>query len=100
MALEGQHEVVTAKNGAEALEVILRDPPDVIVLDLMMPVMSGEELLAELDARGLKFPVIIATADRNAEARCSELGVQYCLQKPYPLQKLLDQLKLVSSSRS
>jgi len=100
MALQGHHDVVTAKNGAEALEVILREPPDAIVLDLMMPVMSGEELLAELDARGIKLPVIVASADRNAEARCRELGVQHCLQKPYRLQKLLDLLQLVSSSKS
>ena len=100
MALEGTCEVMTAKNGAEALEVILRDPPDAIVLDLMMPVMSGEELIAELRKRRIAIPVIVASASRNVEARCDELGVQHCLQKPYRLQKLLEQLQRVSSSRS
>ena len=100
MALEGHCEVMTAKNGAEALELILRDPPDAIVLDLMMPVMSGEELIAELKQRGITIPVIVASASRNVEARCAELGVQHVLQKPYRLQKLLDQLTRVSSSRS
>ena len=99
MALEDQFEVVTAKNGAEALEVILRDPPDAIVLDLMMPVMTGEELIAELRQRAIGIPVIVASASRNVEARCEELGVLHCLQKPYRLGKLLDQLKRVSSSR-
>ena len=100
MALEGHCEVMTARNGAEALAVILRDPPDAIVLDLMMPVMSGEELIAELKSRGIGIPVIVASASRNVEARCDELGVQHCLQKPYRLQKLLDQLKAVTPSRS
>src|SRR5512139_3239841 len=89
LALEGSCEVVTAKNGAEALDRILRDPPDAIVLDLMMPVMSGEQLIDELHTRGIAIPVIVASASRNVEARCEELGVMHCLQKPYRLQKLL-----------
>ena len=101
MALEGHCDVLTAKNGQEALEVILREPTiDAIVLDLMMPVMSGEELIAELKKREIRIPVIVASASRNVEARCGELGVQHCLQKPYRLQKLLDHLKSVSSSKS
>ena len=102
MALEGHCSVLTAKNGAEALEVILRDQSaiDAIVLDLMMPVMSGEELIAELKKREITIPVIVASASRNVEARCAELGVEHCLQKPYRLHKLLDHLKAVSSSRS
>ena len=102
MALEGHATVMTAKNGQEALEVILRDGKniDAIVLDLMMPVMSGEELIAELKSRAITIPVIVASASRNVEARCDELGVLHCLQKPYRLNKLLDQLKRVSSSKS
>ena len=100
LALEGHCDVLTARNGKEALEVILREQLDAIVLDLMMPVMNGEELIAQLKARQIKVPVIVASASRNVEARCGELGVQFCLQKPYRLQKLLDHLKSVSSSKS
>jgi two-component system capsular synthesis sensor histidine kinase RcsC len=103
MALEGQCEVLTAKNGAEALDVIAREGAahiDAIVLDLMMPVMNGEELIVELQKRAITIPVIVASASRNVEAKCEALGVQHCLQKPYRLQKLLDHLKSVSSSRS
>lgn len=102
LALEGHADVLTAKNGQEALEVVLRETPakiDAIVLDLMMPLMSGEELIAELEQRGIRIPVIVASASRNVEARCEELGVSFCLQKPYRLQKLLDHLKAVSSSK-
>jgi CheY-like chemotaxis protein len=108
LALEGHATVLTAKNGQEALDVILgelaaNEPSrkiDAIVLDLMMPVMSGEELIAELKRRAITIPVIVASASRNVEARCDELGVQHCLQKPYRLQKLLDHLMSVSSSKS
>src|SRR5687768_15274541 len=103
MALEGFAEVITAKNGQDALEVIARETPakiDAIVLDLMMPIMSGEQLIMELKQRAITIPVIVASASRGVEARCDELGVEFCLQKPYRLQKLLDHLKSVSSSRS
>ncbi len=99
-ALEDHCLVLTARDGAEALEMILREPFDAIVLDLMMPVMTGEELIRELAARAITIPVIVASASRNVEARCAELGVQHCLQKPYRISKLLDQLQVVSASKS
>jgi DNA-binding response OmpR family regulator len=100
MALEGSFNVRTALNGKEALEVIEREPIDAIILDLMMPVMSGEELIAELARREIKVPVIVASASRNVEARCKEMGIEHCLQKPYRLSKLLERLNAVSSSKS
>jgi DNA-binding response OmpR family regulator len=100
LALEGHCEVLTARNGKEALAVILTEQLDAIVLDLMMPVMSGDELIAELKLRDIKVPVIVASASRNVEAKCAVLGIEHCLQKPYRLGKLLDHLKAVSSSKS
>src|SRR5262249_30089841 len=76
MALEGQFEARTAHNGKEALAVLASEPIDAIVLDLMMPVMSGDELITELAARGSTVPVIVASASRNVEARCKELGIE------------------------
>jgi CheY-like chemotaxis protein len=102
LALEGLATVLTAKHGAEALEVILREGSniDAIILDLMMPVMSGDELVAELKKRDIKIPVIVASASKDLEARCAEMGVHFVLQKPYRLHRLLDHLKSVSSSKS
>jgi DNA-binding response OmpR family regulator len=99
MALENDFEIFTAY-GKAALAIVLAEPIDAIVLDLMMPVMSGEELIAELQRRDLRVPVIVASASRGVEARCAELGVLHCLQKPYRLAKLLEHLHAVSSSRS
>jgi DNA-binding response OmpR family regulator len=100
MALENDFEIRTAFDGKDALAIVLVEPIDAIVLDLMMPVMSGEELIGELRARDLRIPVIVASASRNVEARCAELGVEHCLQKPYRLAKLLEHLHAVTSSRS
>ena len=82
--------VVTAGNGKEALDR-LRDmePPCLILLDLMMPVMSGEELMAEMkgsdDLRSI--PVVVVSASR--EAKMMKDRVQGLVAKPIPLRSLL-----------
>ena len=62
--------VVTASNGEEGLEVIKRAKPDIILLDLMMPVMSGGEMLARLRAVpwGSSMRVIVLTNISRDEA--------------------------------
>lgn len=104
MALEDHCDVLTAPNGAAALELLVREPVDAVILDLMMPVMTGQELIRELRARAIDVPVIVASASPNVEAQCAALGISHCMQKPYRLQKLLDHLQQVapklSSSRS
>jgi len=57
----GGYEVMTASSGAEALRRIEEDPPDVILLDVMMPGMNGYELCSRLkgDARTRVLPVIL-----------------------------------------
>lgn len=99
MALEGHCDVVTASNGVEALEVLLREPVDAVILDLMMPVMTGQQLILELKARKIDVPVIVASASPNVEAQCAALGISHCMQKPYRLQKLLDHLQLVAPKK-
>src|ERR1043166_4718756 len=47
------HSITTASNGREALEMVIENVPDLIVLDLMMPEMDGWHLLEELHIRGL-----------------------------------------------
>ena len=54
--------VLTASNGAEALEVIRSEAPSVAVLDMRMPVMTGKELMAELERGGHSIPVVAFSA--------------------------------------
>lgn len=63
-------EVATASNGLEGLEVVKKVQPDVILLDLMMPVMSGSEMLAQMRAEewGSKPRVIVLTNISRDEA--------------------------------
>jgi DNA-binding response OmpR family regulator len=60
---QARFNVITAKNGEEGLKMALGKHPDSIVLDLMMPVKNGHEMLAELrqDKWGAKVPVTVLT---------------------------------------
>jgi DNA-binding NtrC family response regulator len=56
-----------AENGQQALEIVRREPVDVILLDIMMPKMSGLEVLAKLGELAADSPVIIVTASPSSE---------------------------------
>jgi CheY-like chemotaxis protein len=63
------HEVVQAANGAEALERIAESRPDVIVTDLMMPVMDGRELIERLraDPATADIPILLVSATPDVQ---------------------------------
>jgi CheY-like chemotaxis protein len=79
------HRVTTARHGGEALDSIEHDTPDLILLDLMMPVVDGWEFLRELGRRGRTIPVVVISAHPSPEL---PRGVAY-LAKPVPRQTLL-----------
>lgn len=74
--------VKTAPNGKDALEVVREFIPDVILLDLQMPVMDGRTFYREFRQRGFTTPVIILSAYNPEEAR-AELGAELALRKPF-----------------
>ena len=79
----------TAANGAEGLQQVGRQRPDLILLDLMMPVMDGQEMLRRLkdDASLRTIPVVVMSAGRVTKA---ELQGSPFLPKPFELDDLLD----------
>ncbi len=75
----------TAGDGQEALEKLAATPVDVVVTDLMMPRMSGAELLEQMGNQGITTPVIVTTAFGNIEtavATIHDLGAFWFLEKP------------------
>ena len=87
MLSEQQHRVIEASNGAEALAAIASDPPDLVITDVLMPVMDGYELVRHLraDAGTRDIPVLFYSAPygvREARAFARESGVPYVLTKP------------------
>jgi class 3 adenylate cyclase len=86
LANEG-HQVVTAENGREGLELIQADPPDVVLLDIVMPELDGFDVLAQVkgDAKLREIPVIMISGvdDFDSVIRCIELGAEDYLPKPF-----------------
>lgn len=85
------HRVRTAINGKHGLEVLAREPVDVVFLDYMMPVMNGAAMLAALlDHPNLRrIPVIMMSAmlEGGIAERCS--GYSAFLQKPFRIRQVL-----------
>lgn len=84
------YEVEHARDGTEALAVLNRFRPHVLVTDLIMPGMSGDELIRRIREREGPRPrvVVISGLDRLRE-RCERLGADGCLGKPFDLDALL-----------
>lgn len=81
-----------AANGMEALETIASDRPDLVLLDLMMPMMDGFEVLQRLQEQNGSFlPVIVVTAatERQSRLRALSLGAHEFLNKPVDLDEVL-----------
>jgi CheY-like chemotaxis protein len=95
VALEGRgFEVVVAENGREAIELLRKngDQISLVLLDLTMPVMSGEETLQRLREIRADVPVIISSGYSEAEARrrMGNMGALTFIQKPYTGARLVE----------
>jgi len=92
LAREG-YRVRTAASGLEALEDVARERPDLVVLDLMLPGLSGYDVLAELRRRPelAALPVVVLTARREEADRIRglELGADDYVTKPFSPQELV-----------
>ncbi|MCC6727253.1 MAG: response regulator [Saprospiraceae bacterium] len=90
--LAGHYQLLEAANGQEALDLALAQTPDLILTDLMMPVMDGVELTKRLkaDVRTNHIPVVMLTAkgDRNDRIGGIETGAEAYLTKPFDAEEL------------
>jgi EAL domain-containing protein (putative c-di-GMP-specific phosphodiesterase class I) len=82
--------VVTAANGSEALRLVEEAEPEVVLLDMNMPVLDGEGFIAAVRERGLRIPIVIMTAGSSAKRWASQLGADAYLSKPFELANLVD----------
>ena len=94
LSFEG-YDVVTARDGAEALAIVLRDKIEAIVLDVMMPIVDGLETCRRIRARGDTTPILILTARTEITDRVEGLdaGADDYLVKPFALEELLARLR-------
>ena len=87
----------TAADGETGLRAVLSSPPDLVILDLMLPGLDGIEVCRRVRAAGLATPIIILTA-REAEADRVlglEMGADDYVTKPFSLRELLARIRSV-----
>lgn len=87
--------VVEASDGREALELIARRCPDLVLLDLVMPGLSGLETLEAYHRTNPSLPTLILTGTQEPETACRALGIgaHACITKPFDAAVLLDEIR-------
>ncbi|HTF66314.1 MAG TPA: response regulator transcription factor [Edaphobacter sp.] len=91
------YEVITALDGVEGLQLALEESPDLVVLDVMMPRMSGLEVCKQLRAQRASIPIIMLTARGQEVDKVVglELGADDYVTKPFSIRELLARVKAV-----
>ncbi len=98
--LEGRgYDVAAAHSGTEALQFLKKETVDLVLLDIMMPEMSGMEVLQRIkeDAATGRLPVILVTAKTQDEDVISgyQYGADYYITKPFTAKQLLYGIELI-----
>ncbi len=89
------YQVLVTKDGAEALEVISSQHPDMAILDVMMPFVSGLEVCQKLRDKGNRIPILMLTAREETQDRVAGLdaGADDYMAKPFELEELLARIR-------
>jgi CheY-like chemotaxis protein len=98
--MEMGHEVTIAQNGEEGLKMIREDVPDLILLDIIMPVMGGIEMLEELkkSEEWKKIPVILLTnvGEKDSIQKVQSLGVNdYLIKSHFTPAEVIEKMEAV-----
>lgn len=82
------YETLVASNYKEGLKQLVITPPDLVLLDIMMPEKNGLELLKEIKEIDINVPVVMITAYKDAERviEAFRLGAMDCILKPFNLE--------------
>lgn len=98
---EEGHNCFQASNGAEAVEMAQKMNPDLVFMDVRMPVMDGTQALAAMNELGVKTKVVIMTAftDKDVIEKAYQNGAIRCIIKPFDVDEIRLLIEDVSSER-
>ena len=88
----------TANDGEKGLDALLRDPPDLVLLDLMLPKVNGYEICRLARSRRLNTPIIMLSAKSQEDdvVRGLELGADDYMTKPFGIRELMARARVMS----
>ena len=91
------HEVLTASDGEAACRLIREKSPDLVILDLMLPHMSGYEVCRKMRSEGVTTPIVMLTARGEESDRVLglDLGADDYISKPFSVRELLARIRAV-----
>jgi DNA-binding response OmpR family regulator len=89
------YDVAVARNGKEGLEKVTTEKPDIILLDVMLPVMSGIDVCRTLRTRGIETPILMLTARSQEIDKVIglEVGADDYVTKPFSIKELLARIR-------
>jgi CheY-like chemotaxis protein len=97
------YETLTATNGKEALECVKRSPPDLIIMDIMMPIMNGIEAcrLLKINPETKRIPIVMLTTmgEEAAMADAHAAGCDDYTTKPIQRQELLKKIRALLAKK-
>lgn len=101
--LQGEsYQILQARNGREGLEILAREKPDLIILDMIMPVMDGEDFIQKyrLEQKEFDIPIIIASVNDKVPPYLLEKGkIRTVLKKPFPVESLLKEIETILNDK-
>jgi two-component system KDP operon response regulator KdpE len=100
LAAQG-YQVLETESGSAALDLIARNPPDVIVLDLGLPDLDGVEVIRRLRERGSSVPIVVLSSrtDETGKVEALDLGADDFVTKPFGMDELLARLRAAQRHR-
>ncbi|WP_062154960.1 hybrid sensor histidine kinase/response regulator [Beggiatoa leptomitoformis] len=103
LILNEHYELVMAENGEDAVRLALLENPDIVLMDLQMPIMNGYDATKQLRSEGFNTPIIALSASNFEEDRnyAMQLGCNAYLTKPVDNQRLLNTiLQVIENSKA
>jgi len=97
-----EYDVSEANNGKVGLDFITRENFDLVILDMMMPIMSGDDVLQKLkEMENFSVPVLILSADKDEEnkAKAIALGASFYLTKPFKPNEVVSRIEEIFKER-